>query len=101
MIHSRISSNGRASVFHTEYDRFDPGYPLQISKGELLVRNRRKTIESLRRLAERPGTAAEGATALLLLERNGRECTPAKTLYRSGVPEIHEDLLQLLGLRSE
>ncbi len=33
------------------------------------MRNRRKTIESLRRLAERPGTAAEGDTARLLLER--------------------------------
>jgi hypothetical protein len=32
------------------------------------MRNRRKTIESLRRLAERPGTKAEGETAKRLLE---------------------------------
>lgn len=33
------------------------------------MRNRRKTIESLRRLAERPGTPAEGRTARALLEK--------------------------------
>lgn len=33
------------------------------------MRNRRKTIESLRRLAERPGTVAEGETAQRLLDR--------------------------------
>lgn len=32
------------------------------------MRNRHKTIESLRRLAERPGTPAEGETARRLLE---------------------------------
>jgi hypothetical protein len=32
------------------------------------MRNRRQTIESLRRLAERPGTKAEGETARRLLE---------------------------------
>ena len=35
------------------------------------MRNRRKTIESLRRLAERPGTPSEGETARLLLEKMG------------------------------
>jgi len=35
------------------------------------MRNRRRTIESLRRLAERPGTPAEGETARRLLERMG------------------------------
>jgi hypothetical protein len=33
------------------------------------MRNRRQTIESLRRLAERPGTAHEGETAHRLLEK--------------------------------
>lgn len=33
------------------------------------MRNRRKTIESLRRLAERPGTPHEGALAEKMLER--------------------------------
>ena len=33
------------------------------------MRNRRKTIESLQRLAERPGTKAEGETARKLLEK--------------------------------
>ncbi len=33
------------------------------------MRNRRRTIESLRRLADRPGTPHEGATARMLLER--------------------------------
>ena len=33
------------------------------------MRNRRQTIESLRRLAERPGTKAEGETARKLLEK--------------------------------
>lgn len=33
------------------------------------MRNRRKTIEALRRLAERPGTPEEGATAARLLEQ--------------------------------
>ena len=35
------------------------------------MRNRRQTIESLRRLAERPGTPAEGETARRLLEKMG------------------------------
>ena len=35
------------------------------------MRNRRRTIESLRRLAERPGTKAEGETARRLLEQMG------------------------------
>ncbi|MGA9884443.1 MAG: hypothetical protein WBQ34_12055 [Candidatus Acidiferrales bacterium] len=33
------------------------------------MRNRRRTIESLRRLAERPGTKAEGETAQKLLDQ--------------------------------
>lgn len=33
------------------------------------MRNRTKTIEALRRLAERPGTPQEGETARRLLER--------------------------------
>jgi hypothetical protein len=33
------------------------------------MRNRRKTIESLRRLAERPGTPHEGQVAAAMLER--------------------------------
>ena len=33
------------------------------------MRNRRKTIESLKRLAERPGTPSEGKVARALLER--------------------------------
>lgn len=35
------------------------------------MRNRSKTIEALRRLAERPGTPEEGETARALLERLG------------------------------
>lgn len=35
------------------------------------MRNRRQTIESLKRLAERPGTPAEGETAQRLLEKMG------------------------------
>jgi hypothetical protein len=41
------------------------------------MRNRRRTIESLRRLAERPGTTHEGIVAAALLERlAGGEPTP-------------------------
>ncbi len=40
------------------------------------MRNRSKTIESLRRLAERPGTPAEGDTALRLLEKMGAKMPP-------------------------
>jgi hypothetical protein len=46
--------------------RYVPG--INFEKGTAM-RNRRKTIESLRRLAERPGTPAEGETAHRLLEQ--------------------------------
>lgn len=40
------------------------------------MRNRRRTIESLRRLAERPGTPAEGETARRMLEKLGGKISP-------------------------
>jgi hypothetical protein len=41
-----------------------------------MTRNRRRTIESLKRLAERPGTPAEGETARRLLEKMGENISP-------------------------
>jgi hypothetical protein len=40
------------------------------------VRNRRQTIESLRRLAERPGTIHEGKVAKAMLERMAKSPVP-------------------------
>lgn len=52
------------------------------------MRNRRRTIESLRRLAERPGTAAEGATARLLLERMEGLARPYRLFTEAEFPRF-------------
>lgn len=46
------------------------------------MRDRRKTIESLRRLAERPGTQHEGETAQLVLDQM-LGSTPKGTQFRA------------------
>lgn len=50
------------------------------------MRDRRKTIESLRRLAERPGTKAEGETARALLEKMNGIFVPIKPFIASEWP---------------
>jgi hypothetical protein len=52
------------------------------------MRNRRRTIESLRRLVERPGTAAEGATARALLERMEGFVRPRRLFTEAEFPRF-------------
>lgn len=52
------------------------------------MRNRRKTIASLRRLAERPGTVAEGETARALLEIMEGRVRPRKLFTEAEFPRF-------------
>ena len=47
------------------------------------MRNRRKTIESLRRLAERPGTPSEGEVARRLLDKMAGRAVPVKPAFNA------------------
>jgi hypothetical protein len=50
------------------------------------VRNRHKTIDSLRRLAERPGTKAEGETAKAMLDKMLQSCPQRKPFNAAEFP---------------
>jgi hypothetical protein len=52
------------------------------------MRNRRRTIESLQRLAERPGTPAEGETARLLLKRMEGFVRPRRLFIEAEFPRF-------------
>lgn len=52
------------------------------------MRNRRKTIASLRRLADRPGTPEEGETARALLERMEGFVRPRRLFTESEFPRF-------------